>query len=131
MEMRALVLTVGCMVLCLAAVAHSEETLAIFYNIPPSHRSACYGSKDVGQLITGVSDALWNGGAACGRKYRVSCVKGANLAPHPCKPGTSVAVTVADYCRPLCNGTLSLSRQAFNQIADPNAGKVVVDYQQI
>lgn len=80
-------------------------------------------------MIAGVSDALWNGGAACGTKYRVSCVRGANQAPRPCREG-SVVVTVVDFCSKVCNGVINLSLDAFSQIADPNAGKVVVRYDQ-
>lgn len=81
-------------------------------------------------MVAGVSDALWNGGAACGRKYRVSCIRGANEAPKPCKQG-SVVVTVVDYCRRGCNGVINLSKDAFSRIADPNAGKVVIQYDQV
>lgn len=79
-------------------------------------------------MVTGVSDALWDGGRACGRKYKVQCVRGANTAPHPCHDGASVEVEVVDYCRQPCNGVLNLSKDAFAVIADPVAGKVQVEY---
>ncbi|KAJ6746244.1 EG45-LIKE DOMAIN CONTAINING PROTEIN 2 [Salix koriyanagi] len=90
-------------------------------------RSPLYSNK--GALVAGVSDALWNGGAACGRRYRVSCVRGANKAPKPCRQG-SVVVTVVDYCSRGCNGIINLSKDAFSRIADPNAGNVVIQYNQ-
>ena len=80
-------------------------------------------------MVAGVSDALWNGGKACGRKYRVSCVRGTNEAPKPCRQG-SVVVKVVDYCSRGCQGDINLSKDAFSRIADPNAGIVVIQYDQ-
>lgn len=91
--------------------------------------SKCYGYQDNGWMVAGVSDALWNNGAACGRRYRVRCIGGANAAPHPCKAG-SVVVKVVDYCRSVCYGDINLSQYAFSQIADVNAGKVRIEYYQ-
>ncbi|KAL3566820.1 hypothetical protein D5086_032235 [Populus alba] len=91
--------------------------------------SKCNGNSNDGVMIAGVSDALWNGGAACGTKYRVSYVRGANQAPRPCREG-SVVVTVVDFCSKGCNGIINLSLDAFSRIADPDAGKVVVRYDQ-
>ncbi|KAG5243703.1 Expansin-related protein [Salix suchowensis] len=103
---------------CLISVAHAAQGNAVYYD-PPYTRSSA-----------GVSDALWNGGAACGRRYRVSCVRGANKAPKPCRQG-SVVVTVVDYCSRGCNGIINLSKDAFSRIADPNAGNVVIQYNQV
>ncbi|KAJ6857288.1 hypothetical protein NC651_038862 [Populus alba x Populus x berolinensis] len=114
---------------CLVSVADAAEGLAVFYK-PPYTPSKCYENKNDGIMVAGVSDALWNGGAACGRKYRVSCVRGANQAPRPCRKG-SVVVTVVDFCRKGCNGVINLSLDAFSRIADPDAGKVVVRYDQL
>ncbi|KAK4852901.1 hypothetical protein QYF36_000923 [Acer negundo] len=82
-------------------------------------------------MIAGVSDELRGNGAACGRRYRVQCIGGANEVPHPCRSGASVEVTIVDYCRPPCNGVLNVYRDAFAQIADLDAGKVRVEYNQI
>lgn len=90
--------------------------------------SACYGNHDNGQMNTGVSDELWDGGRACGRSYKVQCVRAANLAPHPCHDGASVTVKVVDYCAKPCDGVLNLAKDAFAVIADTKAGNVVVDY---
>ncbi|CAK7338127.1 unnamed protein product [Dovyalis caffra] len=114
------------MVSCLISVAYAAQGIAVFYG-PRYTPSKCYGNTDYGVMVAGVSDALWNGGAACGRKYRVSCIRGANQAPKPCRQG-SVVVTVVDYCRRVCNGDINLSQDAFSRIADPNAGKVFVQY---
>ncbi|KAL2907171.1 EG45-like domain containing protein [Bienertia sinuspersici] len=88
--------------------------------------SACYGSQDNGPMITGVSDALWNNKGACGKSYKVTCIGGANKAPHPCKQG-SVTVKVTDKCDD-CNGDLNLSEEAFSAIADTKAGIVQIRY---
>ena len=90
--------------------------------------SAC-SDGDEGIWVAGLSDTLWRGKAeSCGKYYKVTCIGGANLAPHPCKPGTSVVVKIVDYCRPICYGDLNLSMDAFSQIADLTAGKVRVQY---
>ncbi|OVA08661.1 Expansin/pollen allergen [Macleaya cordata] len=81
-------------------------------------------------MIAAASDALWNGGAACGSFYQVSCISGTNLGTtQPCIPG-SVVVKIVDYCPPPgCRGTIDLSQEAFAMIADPNAGGINIVYQ--
>ncbi|XP_044470877.1 EG45-like domain containing protein 2 [Mangifera indica] len=117
------------MILCLTSVAHAAQGNAVFYN-PPYTPSACYQNQDHGSMVTGVSDALWEDGAACGRNYTVRCIGAANEAPHPCHDGASVEVTAVDYCEEICNGVLNLSQDAFALIADLDAGKVQVEYDQ-
>ncbi|KAK2654735.1 hypothetical protein Ddye_014591 [Dipteronia dyeriana] len=80
----------------------------------------------MGRLVAGVSVALWNNTKACGRKYRVRCIGGA--ITHPCHNGQSVVVTIVDFCQPPCDGILNLSEDAFDVIADRDAGKVRVEY---
>ncbi|XP_031271231.1 EG45-like domain containing protein [Pistacia vera] len=115
--------------LCLISATHADQANAVYYN-PPYTPSACYQNQDRGNMVTGVSDALWNGGAACGKRYRVRCIGATNTAPHPCHDGASVVVTVVDYCRPQCNGTLNLSKDAFAVIADTDAGNVKIEFNQ-
>ncbi|KDP45911.1 hypothetical protein JCGZ_15471 [Jatropha curcas] len=120
------------MVLCLASIANAAQGLAVWYSrksSPPYTPSKCYGNQDNGLMVAGVSDALWNNGAACGRRYRVSCIGGANKAPHPCKGG-SVVVKIVDYCSRGCQADINLSQDAFSQIADTDAGIVRVQYDQ-
>ncbi|XP_031285123.1 EG45-like domain containing protein isoform X2 [Pistacia vera] len=123
-DMRIFVL-VG-IVLCLASAAQAAQGNAVFYK-PPYTPSACYGNRNDGTMVTGVSDALWNNGRACGRRYRVRCIRGTNEAPHPCRSG-NVVVKVVDRCKTGCNGVLNLSQDAFAKIANPDAGNVIVDY---
>ncbi|KAK3221219.1 hypothetical protein Dsin_008244 [Dipteronia sinensis] len=125
-EMRILMM-VG-LVLCLTTTAvHAAQGNAVYYK-PPYSPSACFGKRGMGRMVAGVSEALWNNKKACGRKYRVRCIGGANEAPHPCHSGKSVVVTVVDFCQPPCNGILNLSQDAFDVIADRDAGKVRVEY---
>ncbi|CAI9098654.1 OLC1v1035341C1 [Oldenlandia corymbosa var. corymbosa] len=92
--------------------------------------SSCYGYQDNGVMIAAASDVIWNNRAACGRNYRVTCTGPTNQGvPQPCRG--SVVVKIVDYCPPGCAGTIDLSQEAFARIADPNAGKVRIDYQQV
>ncbi|KAJ9128654.1 hypothetical protein P3X46_031792 [Hevea brasiliensis] len=112
---------------CLVSVAYADEGTATFYT-PPYVPSACYGYENKGVMIAAASDALWNNKAACGRRYRVTCTGATNQGvPQPCT-GASVVVTIVDYCPPGCQGTIDLSKEAFSQIADPNAGKIRIQY---
>lgn len=79
-------------------------------------------------MIAAASDVLWNNGAVCGRKYRVTCIGAAYPGVQPCKAGTSVVVKVVDYCPKGCRGTIDLSKEAFSAIADPNAGVIRIRY---
>ncbi|KAI9125877.1 hypothetical protein K1719_003295 [Acacia pycnantha] len=63
--------------------------------------------------------------------YKVTCSSGTNGdVPHqPCK-GRSATVKIVDHC-PACEGLLAvfdLSQEAFSIIADPDAGKVNIEY---
>ncbi|MGI4421840.1 RlpA-like double-psi beta-barrel domain-containing protein [Klebsiella pneumoniae] len=83
-------------------------------------------------MIAAASDALWDNGAACGRMYRVSCSGPTNEGvPEPCKEG-SVTVKVVDRCpSPGCQATIDLSQEAFSAIANTDAGKINIDYNQV
>jgi hypothetical protein len=92
--------------------------------------SACYGYEDQGVMIAAASDDLWDDGAACGIRYTVTCTGPTNQGvPQPCR-GT-VTVKIVDRCpSPGCQATLDLSQEAFSVIADLNAGKITIDYNQ-
>ncbi|KAG2696378.1 hypothetical protein I3760_07G056600 [Carya illinoinensis] len=94
--------------------------------------SACYGFEDQGVMIAAASDALWDNGAACGRMYSVSCTGPTNEGvPQPCRNGP-VTVKIVDRCpSPGCQSTIDLSQEAFSQIADPAAGKINIEYNQV
>lgn len=74
-----------------------------------------------------VSDALWDNGAACGRRYQLRCISGPNRA---CRGGSIVA-EIVDFCRrDPCPSTLVLSAKAFDAISKfPNV-KINIEYAQ-
>uniref|UniRef100_A0A1J3ITL9 EG45-like domain containing protein 2 n=1 Tax=Noccaea caerulescens TaxID=107243 RepID=A0A1J3ITL9_NOCCA len=109
----------------LAPIAEAAQGRAVYYN-PPYTRSACYGTQR-GTMVVGVRSNLWEGGRACGRRYRVRCL-GATYGYARACTGRSVDVTVVDFCREPCNGDLNLSRDAFQVIANTDAGNIGVDY---
>ena len=128
-KMRSII--VVCIAVCsLFSVASAIAGTATFYNVYVP--SACYGFEDQGVMIAAASDALWDNGAACGRMYRVSCSGPTNEGvPEPCKEG-SVTVKVVDRCpSPGCQATIDLSQEAFSAIANTDAGKINIDYNQV
>ncbi|GFZ03608.1 hypothetical protein Acr_16g0002450 [Actinidia rufa] len=127
-KMRSIIMV--CIAVCsLFSVASAIAGTATFYNVYVP--SACYGFEDQGVMIAAASDALWDNGAACGRMYRVSCSGPTNEGvPEPCKEG-SVTVKVVDRCpSPGCQATIDLSQEAFSAIANTDAGKINIDYNQ-
>ncbi|GMY35479.1 EG45-like domain containing protein [Fagus crenata] len=123
---RALIMVI--MTISMASVANAAQGTATFYT-PPYVPSSCNGYQNDGVMIAAASDAIWDNRAACGRTYRVKCTGATNLGvPQPCK-GTSVVVKIVDYCpSPSCRGTIDLSKEAFSKIADPDAGKIKIEY---
>ncbi|CAD6213356.1 unnamed protein product [Miscanthus lutarioriparius] len=100
---------------------------ATFYT-PPYTPSACFGNAAEGTTIAAASEVFWDGGAACGDRYVVTCTGATNQGvPHPCT-GRSVTVKIVDLCPAGCRGTIDLSQEAFAVIADPDAGKIDIEY---
>ncbi|XP_042484637.1 EG45-like domain containing protein [Macadamia integrifolia] len=128
MGMQLRVLTVIAMVIALISAASAASGTATYYS-RPYIPSACYGNQDNGVMIAGASDAIWDNKAACGRRYSVRCTGAANTRPHPCRGGT-ITVEIVDYCAN-CNGTINLSQDAFQMIADLQAGKIKIEYNQV
>lgn len=91
--------------------------------------SACFGFEEQGTLIAAASEGIYNNGAACGRMYRVTCTGPTNLGvPQPCT-GNTVTVKVVDLCpSPGCQATIDLSQEAFSSIANPDAGKINIEF---
>ncbi|XP_058113165.1 EG45-like domain containing protein [Magnolia sinica] len=117
------------MMLGLISVVTAVPGTATYYTVYVP--SACYGYQDNGVMIAAASDSIWDNGNACGRRYSVRCTGPTNQGvPQPCK-GTNVVVKIVDRCpSPGCQATIDLSQEAFSTIADPNAGKINIDYQQ-
>ncbi|CAL4966748.1 unnamed protein product [Urochloa decumbens] len=113
----------------LVSASLADQGTATYYTVYTP--SACYGFQDEGTMIAAASDGLWDGGAACGRMYTVSCAGGTNATPNPCKGG-SVTVKIVDRCpSPGCQATLDLSQEAFNAIGNLDAGKILINYNQV
>ena len=92
--------------------------------------SSCYGNENQGTMIAAVSADIFQNKAACGRMYRVTCVRGTNAGvPQPCKGG-SVTVKVVDLCPGCSSNGFDLSQEAFSAIADPAEGRIIIDYEQ-
>ncbi|XP_024977606.1 EG45-like domain containing protein [Cynara cardunculus var. scolymus] len=113
--------------------ASSQYTGIGTINAPPYVPSACYGYQDMGVMIAAASEALWDGGAVCGKYFEVTCTGGTNLGtPHPCSATPTVTVVITDFCPPPgCKGDLDLSHESFSAIADPAAGGIKISYQQL
>ncbi|KAM0028810.1 putative EG45-like domain containing protein, plant [Helianthus debilis subsp. tardiflorus] len=83
-------------------------------------------------MIAAANQDLWQGGAACGKNFQVTCTCATNQGvPHPCTDTPTVTVMITDFCPPPgCKGDLDLSHEAFSTIADPRAGGIKISYQQ-
>lgn len=90
--------------------------------------SSCYGFQNHGVMILAANGGMFANKGVCGKRYRVRCTGGTNKGvPHPCR-GNTIDVTAVDLC-PGCAGNLiDLSQEAFAMIADPNEGKINIDY---
>nr|XP_043627288.1 EG45-like domain containing protein [Erigeron canadensis] len=122
---RALVLIA--MVACLTSVAYGIAGQATFYT-PPYVPSSCNGFKSQGVMIVAANRGLFANKGACGRRYRVRCTGGTNAGvPRPCK-GKTIDVTVVDLCPGCAGDQLDLSQEAFAMIANPDAGRIKIDY---
>ncbi|XP_019177896.1 PREDICTED: EG45-like domain containing protein [Ipomoea nil] len=124
------VILLSLVAMSLVVMASAISGTATFYT-PPYVPSACYGFQEQGTLIAAASDPIYANGGACGRMYRVRCTGPTNAGvPQPCRG--EVTVKIVDRCpSPGCQATIDLSQEAFAIIADPNAGKVNIDYVQV
>lgn len=57
----------------------------------------------------------------------VKCIGSTNQAPHPCK-NTTLLVQVVDRCATKRCGTINLSQEAFDHIADLSSGRIQIEY---
>uniref|UniRef100_A0A0D9X938 Expansin-like EG45 domain-containing protein n=1 Tax=Leersia perrieri TaxID=77586 RepID=A0A0D9X938_9ORYZ len=92
--------------------------------------SACYGNKNMGNMVAAANDGLYNNGAVCGRCYAVKCTGATNGGgDNPCT-GATVTVKMVDNCASSdgCQSTIDLSREAFAKIANLDAGIISITY---
>ncbi|KAK9715544.1 hypothetical protein RND81_06G172100 [Saponaria officinalis] len=109
-----------------ASVAFATAGQATFYTVYTP--SSCYGDQDQGTMIAAVSADIFQNKAACGSMYTVTCTSGTNLGvAMPCRGG-SVTVKVVDLCPGCSANGFDLSQEAFSVIADPNEGRINIDY---
>ncbi|KAJ0006802.1 hypothetical protein Pint_30088 [Pistacia integerrima] len=113
-----------------ASVVYGDIGTASSYH-PPYIPTRCYGNRQdqfpPSKLFVAVSEGLWDNGAACGRRYRLRCLSGAN---RPCKQQT-IEVKVVDFCtKAPCPSTIQLSTDAFAAISNHNGRKINVEYTQ-
>jgi expansin (peptidoglycan-binding protein) len=112
----------------LSLTAHAHAHVVNNLTTTMHAASACFGNAEEGTMIAAASEAFWDGGAACGDSYAVSCTGATNQGvPHPCT-GRTVTVRIVDLCPAGCRGTIDLSQEAFAAIADPDAGKILIEY---
>ncbi|XP_074558260.1 EG45-like domain containing protein [Curcuma longa] len=107
---------------------------AAFY-APPYIPTVCYG-EDTGEfppenLFAAAGEAIWDGGAACGRFYTVRCL---SSSPRACVAGGSVRVKIVDQGSTLRSPpsrnrtTMVLSLDAYRRIASRRAASVNVEF---
>ncbi|CAD5194314.1 unnamed protein product, partial [Musa acuminata subsp. malaccensis] len=77
-------------------------------------------------MFAAVSDALWDNGAACGRRYMLRCLSGPN---RPCKDSI-IRVEVVDQCTDPCPANFLLSTAAFTAVSRLNDAKINVEFAQ-
>ncbi|XP_057787763.1 EG45-like domain containing protein isoform X2 [Salvia miltiorrhiza] len=108
------------------SMASAIAGTATYYS--PIVPSSCYGFEDRGTMVAAANPALFNNRAACGQRYTVRCTGPTNQGvPQPCRNGP-ITVTIVDLCPGCAADQIDLSEQAFNAIADPNAGRILIDY---
>ncbi|KAK6156675.1 hypothetical protein DH2020_010923 [Rehmannia glutinosa] len=111
---------------CLISMSTAIPGQATFYTtyVP----SSCYGFQDQGTMIAAASPAIFNNRAACGRRYRIRCTGPTNQGVlQPCRNG-EIIVRVVDLCPGCQANQFDLSQEAFSMIADPNAGRILIEY---
>ncbi|KAL9442799.1 hypothetical protein AB3S75_016210 [Citrus x aurantiifolia] len=98
----------SCLLLSVYSMASAQNHGTATYYTPPYIPSACYGFADQGVMIAAASEAIWNGGGACGQYYQVTCVSGTNRGtPNPCQGSSSEVVKIVDLCPARsCRGTI-------------------------
>ncbi|KAG6497536.1 expansin-A10-like [Zingiber officinale] len=98
------------------------------------------GKSGYGMATAGLSEALFEKGAACGGCYEVRCVEELRY----CLPGTSMVLTVTNFCAPnyglpadaggICNAPnhhILMPIQAFEKIAIWKAGVMPIQYRRV
>ncbi|KAM3375319.1 EG45-like domain containing protein [Capsicum galapagoense] len=106
---------------------------------PPYTPTACFGNDPTqfpsSNLFAAAGEAIWDNGAACGRRYLVSCIN--SVLPKACKKGETVQIKIVDRAktsktRPTKEGTtMVFSNAALSAIALPNTPSLNIDFKQV
>lgn len=109
-------------------IVYGDIGTATSYN-PPYIPTRCYGNRQdqfpPSKLFVAVGEGLWDNGAACGRRYKMRCLSGAD---RPCKYQI-IDVKVVDFCKQTpCPSTIQLSTDAFAAITQHLDQKINVEY---
>ncbi|KAH0458135.1 hypothetical protein IEQ34_013549 [Dendrobium chrysotoxum] len=120
-QKRVVIIVVAAAMLCSLSLTFAAETMASFTQ-QPYVPSACFDGTDKGTLIAGFGNSVWNR-ELCGQKLKVTCI---DENSQKCK-SSSVIVTLVDNCED-CVDSITLSEEAFDVIANKDAGSVKVEY---
>ncbi|KAG6427820.1 hypothetical protein SASPL_112067 [Salvia splendens] len=113
----------------IVSMASAIAGTATYYS--PIVPSSCYEFEDRGTMVAAANPALFNNRAACGDRYTVQCTGPTNQGvPQPCR-NSPITVTIVDLCPGCAADQIDLSEQAFNQIADPAAGRIRIEYNRV
>ncbi|XP_043725393.1 EG45-like domain containing protein [Telopea speciosissima] len=118
--------------------SHGDVGTASQYD-PPYIPTTCYGD-DTSQfpennLFGAAGEGIWDNGASCGRQYLVSCLSAVKKGT--CVEGETIQIKIVDRAidavsQPSSSGTtIVLSATAFATIANSNASKINIEFQQV
>ncbi|XP_042051597.1 EG45-like domain containing protein [Salvia splendens] len=117
-----IVLIIASSLFCVASAKSGKATFYTDYT-----PSACYGNKGEGTMIAAANPSLYDNGKACGKRYKIRCTRGTNHGDKPCQK-VHVTVKIVDLCPSCADDQLDLSQQAFQKIANPDAGVFRINY---
>ncbi|GJS82824.1 EG45-like domain containing protein [Tanacetum coccineum] len=82
-------------------------------------------------MILAANSGLFANGAACGTRYRVTCMGRTNDdVLQPCT-GNSIDVTVVNLCLRCASNQVDISQEAFVVIANTDAERINIEYNRI
>lgn len=86
--------------------------------------STCFGGADEGNMVAAIPQALYDQGYQCGQTLTVSC----QAQGYPCKDSRSINVKIVEKCTSPAPNIISLSRDAFAEIAYVDAGSIPIEF---
>lgn len=117
------------LLLLLPTTTNADTGNAARYD-PPYIPTKCHGSDPKqfppGNLFVAVNEAMWDNGAACGRRYKLRCISGSRRGCNV----DSTDVTVVDHCRN-CRTDFELSQAVYKLLTRRPNAIINVEYTQI